>query len=231
MKNLIAAILLSLTLSLPVFAEEADADYSPEALILKEKATRGDTQSAYNLAACYHLGSGCPQNDEAAAKWLTKAAGAGDTDAMINLGDFYHMGIGVKQDDIQALVWYHVAAGHGSAEGEYNIAKVYVEGNGVKPDPAQAKLWFLRAANQGLGKAQIDVARLFMQENDYPNAYLWSAIAAKYGETGADSMRERVRKTLSGDQVTAVDKKVKAWRAVSENAGYDQRRAGNPNIK
>ena len=231
MKNLIAATLLLLASTLPAFAADTDADYSPEALVLKEKAVKGDAEAAYNLAACYHLGNGCPQNDATAAKWLTTAASAGDTDAMVNLGDFYHMGIGVTQDEAEALHWYHVAAGHGSAEGEYSIAKAYAEGSGVKADPAQAKSWYLRAANQGLGKAQLDAARIYMQENDYPNAYMWFGIAAKYDEKGAAALRDRVRSTLTADQVTAVDKKIKAWRAVSEHGGYDQRRAGNPNLK
>lgn len=231
MKQLIAAILFSLVLSLPAFAAESDADFSPEALVLKDQAAKGKADAAFNLAACYHLGTGCPKNDEAAAKWLTTAAGENDVDAIVNLGDFYHQGIGVKQDDMMALKWYRTAAAHGSPEGEYNIAKCYTEGYGVKPDTAQAKAWFLRAANQGLAEAQIDLARLYMQENDYADAYLWFGIAAKHGEKDADSMRDRVGKTLSGDQATAMDKKIKAWRAVSETAGFDQRRGGNANIK
>jgi TPR repeat protein len=229
MKRLAAALLVSTLLSVPAFAD--DAMLSPAAQALKAAAMKGDGQAAYNLAFCYHEGKDCPQSDADTVKWLRAAADRANIDALINLGDFYHQGIAVPQDDNMALTWYRAAAGHGSPEGEYNIGKFYANGIGTKADPAQATAWYLRAANQGLEEAQLDLAQLYMQQNDYPNAYIWFAIAAKAGSDKGAAYRDRVGKTLTEEQAKAAQAKVTAFHAVSETAGYDQRRAGNAKAK
>jgi TPR repeat protein len=204
---------------------------SPYALTLKDKAMKNDAASAYNLALCFHEGGkDCPQSDTEAAKWLDKAANLGDVAALVNLGDFYHMGLGVKQDDVKALHYYSAAASHGSAEAEYNIGTFYANGYGLKAaNMKEAMDWLTRAANQGLFAAQMDLAHMYMQNQppSYEDAYFWFAVAANSKDDQAPqaaTMRDRIGKALTGEQVAAQQVKAKAWRATPEPEGYDQRR-------
>ena len=227
MKTLFAALALAALMSSTALAAET---LSPYAATLKERASKGDMNAAYNLALCFHLGKDCGQNDVEAAKWLRIAADKGDVQAINNLGAFYHEGMGVKQDDNQALLWYRAGAAHGSAEAEYNIGTFYANGYGVKQDPAMAEKWYLRAAQQGLVEAQMDLAHAYMQgatPDDYAKAYFWVAVAAKQDEDAA-KFRDRIGKTLSAEQFEEQQKKVQEWHAVTEPVTYDVKRGAVP---
>lgn len=211
----IFAILLSLALiSFPAAANEPAAT-SPYLKSTYDKAMRGEVAAQYNLALAYHKGQDVPQDDTLAAKWLRKAAEAGDLQAQTNLGDFYRNGMGVEKSDTEAAKWFNIAANRGKAKAQYSLGILLHDGNGIKQDKAQALNWFKRSAEQGYVPAQISLGFNSLQgeggQMDYEKAYYWFAIAARENDEEAVTLRERVSKALSAEQLDAVNKQVKAW--------------------
>jgi TPR repeat protein len=64
----------------------------------------------------YSRGSGLPQDDTDAAKWIGRAAEQGDADGQKFLGMLYAMGHGVPKDYVIAYMWLNLAAARGKKE-------------------------------------------------------------------------------------------------------------------
>lgn len=66
-----------------------DMSYSKE---LKRKAEGGDMEAQFNLALCYHTGTGIKADKMAARFWLSKAAGQSHAEAVFLLTTMYGEG-------------------------------------------------------------------------------------------------------------------------------------------
>jgi TPR repeat protein len=95
---------------------------SPYVQELTAWAELGDAEAQNNLANCYDLGHGVPQDDKQAVKWYTKAAEQGHAGAQRGLANCYRHGRGVLQDYKQAANWFTKAAEQGVAEAQNNLA-------------------------------------------------------------------------------------------------------------
>jgi hypothetical protein len=103
----------------------------------------------FNLASCYELGQGLPQDFTQAAKWYRSAARSGHSGAQSNLASLYESGHGVPKDAMEAVRLYLLAAGNGNAKAALNLGSVFANGVGVSPDHALAYMWLQVAAEWG----------------------------------------------------------------------------------
>jgi uncharacterized protein len=220
-KAFLAALIMMTFFALPAPAGEP-AESSPYLKATYAKAMKNDPAAQYNLALAYYNGQDVPQDDKLAFKWLQKAAQRGDIQAQTNLGDFYRKGIGVDENDGEAAKWYLQAAGRGKAKAQYSLGVMYQNGSPkIKQNIEESIKWYTRAANQGYPDAQISLGKMHLQGTtggtpDYEQAYFWFSLAAKGKDEEGAKFSERVAKTLTPEQVAAVDKKVAEWKAVAE---------------
>jgi len=92
-------------------AYAADA-YPRSARILLPRAEQGDARAETYVGVMYLRGQGLPQNFEAAAHWLHRAAEADVPAAQYFLGLLYDKGQGVPQDFVLAEAWLNLAVAH-----------------------------------------------------------------------------------------------------------------------
>jgi len=76
------------------------------------RAERGDPRAQTYIGVMYLRGRGLPQNFEAAAWWLHRAAEADVPAAQYFLGLLYDKGQGVAQDFVLAQAWLNLAVAH-----------------------------------------------------------------------------------------------------------------------
>lgn len=112
--RLTLAMLMSavLGLGLPT-AIPAIAQAPPDLTLAAEE---GDANAQYRLARLYEQGTGVPQDDFAAVRWLTAAARQDHPDAALDLGWMLANGYGAAKDVEQAYYWFVRATALG-AEG------------------------------------------------------------------------------------------------------------------
>jgi hypothetical protein len=80
---------------------------------LQELAQKGDPAAENALGLRYASGDGVPQDDNAAARWFTKAAESGNVKAQVALGTRYWAGRGVPASLTQAYFWTVLARAAG----------------------------------------------------------------------------------------------------------------------
>jgi TPR repeat protein len=97
-------------------AEGHNRDDEESARWYRKAAEAGDTLGMLDLAGCYELGTGVPQNDELAVQWYRKAANRRSPSATYDLARMYESGRGVPRDRAQARILYQRAADLGDAE-------------------------------------------------------------------------------------------------------------------
>ena len=114
MKSLITTLLLAITLSSTVFADDFDdalaaykkGDYKTALKLWKPLAEQGAANAQVALGAIY----GSAGNDKEAVKWYQLAAEQGDAKAQAVLAYMYGEGDGISEDNKQAVKWYQLAA-------------------------------------------------------------------------------------------------------------------------
>ncbi len=84
-------------------------DYERSARIFRFLAEDGDARAQTYLGVMYLRGEGVPQNFEAAADWLHRAAIADVPAAQYFLGLLYDKGQGVERDFVLAQAWLILA--------------------------------------------------------------------------------------------------------------------------
>ncbi len=115
-KSLLVALVVSLSLAVPVLAGP-DKGGPPQDIL--DLAEQGSLPAMNILGRIYALGAGVPQDYAEALKWLRKAAEQGFALSQIYLGDMYNKGQGVPQDYVEAHKWMNLAA----AQGDKDAAK------------------------------------------------------------------------------------------------------------
>jgi hypothetical protein len=125
-----------------------------------------------------------PKDLAEANRWYRQAAKQGYAAAQTNLGSTYEFGQGVPADMKQAVQWYRRAAEQGEGTSCANLARAYAEGHGVDQDPRLAYFWTLVALHDS------------------------SPLANKPSQAFVEELRGRV----SGEQLTAIEKKAAEWR-------------------
>jgi len=133
---------------------------------------------------------------------LKQAADLGHAPAQLHLAGLYQEGAaGLAASPREARVWARRAADSGDARGMHAYGMYLFDGVGGAQDPAGALGWLRKAAESGLVDSQFNVAKLYEtgDQGIQPNlaeAYKWYLIAARAGDTDAQTAVERLRGDL-----------------------------------
>jgi localization factor PodJL len=136
---------------------------------------------------------------------LRTAANLGYAPAQRRLGKLYEDGgVGVAKDPVEGRRWTLRAAANGDVRAMHNLALDYYQGVGGPKSPAIAAQYFQRAAELGLRDSQYNLAR-FLEAGigapqDLAGAYRWYLIAARGGDTEAQTRAEALKPRLTAEQ-------------------------------
>ncbi len=125
------------------------------ALFFAEAARQddGNGRAFYQLALCFELGQGLPQDIDRAASAYLKAAQLGYAPALVRFGAEYKIAIeelGLTADEAKAILdTAHQLAADNSVWGRFNLAMFYRYGYGLRKDVAKARALFSPLAQQG----------------------------------------------------------------------------------
>src|SRR5574337_665588 len=147
--------------------------------------------AAYELAMALLGGPPGGKDDQAAWRWLRRAATAGLPEAQLAFARLYDEGRRVPPSTATALYYYHLAAVQGLVDAQVSLGTLYFLGQGTVQDYAEAARWFLAAAEGGHPGAQYLIAHMFEEgygvDRDLEQARHWYAEAARQGDPLAAS--------------------------------------------
>lgn len=202
MNNILAAILLSLTLSSGLaYADDntlmdeannafAQKDYSTAFTKFSILANHGIATAQYFLGNLYLVGLGVKEDDKQAAFWLTKAAAQGNAGAKEQLTKMQKQASAASKDNKSssdadeaydngdyklAEKKYRKAATQGNVNAQNRLGIMYYNGQGVKKDYKQAATWFLRSALQGNAEGQYSLGALYDSGTGVKRNYVLAA--------------------------------------------------------
>jgi TPR repeat protein len=223
----LAAILLSLVLSVPAAFADQDADFETAVRLVEQGqhelaasrmralAQQGHAGAQFNLGFLYDMGWGVERDVYAAFNWYSLAASQELPDAEFNVGAMYFIGRGVDKDIDRAIIWFRRAAERGLAEAQTNLAVAYETGDGVEQDHEEAAEWYRKAAEQGSEKAQFNLGYLYVKglgvDRDLVDAYKWFTLAAIQGHEQATQNRALVVRAMTKEQARLGDSNVRAF--------------------
>lgn len=168
----------------------------------------------FKLADMYRAGRELPQSQEAAAKWYRKSADAGSFEAQMRLVLMMLSGQ-IPQDYAQAREWSEAAAKKNYSPGAFCMGLMYRKGAFGPASESAAAKWFKRAAELGNGSAMFYLGQDYWKGNgvklDKERAYEWLLLARSAGNLEADQNIELIRKELTAEQMTRVEKKAMKW--------------------
>jgi TPR repeat protein len=144
----------NLALTLLATGREADDKRAVACLEVAAKAQIGDAMHALGILA--KQGRGMAESEEAAARWMKRAADAGNVPGEVEYAIMLFNGTGVPKDETAAAKLFQRAAAQGNAIAQNRLAKLYQFGLGIPPDTIEAAAWHLAARSQGLDDAALD---------------------------------------------------------------------------
>ena len=140
------AALILLTLSLAGCADRDEA-IPPALAELHQRAVAGDASAQLELGLHYVTGTGIPPDEQAALRWIGKAAAQGSAAAQFELGSYYTLE--PHQDYGRAASLLQQSALQGFSPAQSSLAVLYWAGKGVPQDRIEAYAWLGLAAEQG----------------------------------------------------------------------------------
>ncbi|MGF1649029.1 MAG: hypothetical protein ACFCUN_01100 [Hyphomicrobiaceae bacterium] len=180
---------------------------------LRTAATNGNASAEFEVGSRYAEGRGIDQDFKLAAQWYGRAAEKGFALAQYRLATLYERGLGVPRDLNAAKLWYMKAADQGTVKAMHNLA-VLTAGQST-PDYRSAAIWFRRAAELGLSDSQFNIAILHQNglgvAKDASEAYRWFSLAAKAGDTEANTQAKALRGQVEANRRGQIDGEVEAW--------------------
>ncbi len=165
---------------------------------------------------------------------VLESAEAGRAAAQVELGRLHETGTGVEKNLPVALDWYRKAAAQGHYQAELKLGQFYEEGLGVTRDNTQALQWYRRSAEKGVPDAQSRLGSMLAEgrgvAKDLVEADLWLGLAAEVGVDDARHARDRLRQTMSPEQLEKSKQRIldyreweqkEAWPASEASHGLD----------
>ena len=184
-----------------------------------------DVSSQTHLAEMYLEGWGVERDLSQALRWFMPSAQRGYPLSEYKVGLVYQRGDSrVRRDLPLAIEWFNKAAAHGFARAQNDLGVLYERGEGVGRDYEEAARWYRLAAEQGWALAQINLAFLYEEgkgvARNREEAFYWFRLAtqARRDEFVATARKgvDRTRKRLSSAQIASVDRRIDAWRSVTQ---------------
>lgn len=114
---------------------------------LHQRAARGDAGAQLDLGMRYVTGRGIKPDEQAALRWIGKAADQGHAAAQFELGSYYTLE--PHQDYERAADLLRRSAQQGFAPAQTSLALLYLAGAGVPKDRVEAYAWLGLAAERG----------------------------------------------------------------------------------
>ncbi len=186
------------------------------------KALEGDAQSQLKLGAYYTDGRGVARDDQAAFRWLSKAADQGNATAQAKVGICYATGAGVTANGQEAIRWLTRSAQQGDPLGQSNLGACYLAGKGTEVNASEAIRWFTKAAEQGHADAQFNLGICHMNGQGVPKdmakAVEWFAKAAENGHAAAQYNMGFL--CSKGEGVAKDNTKAFRWYSKAAQQGY-----------
>jgi TPR repeat protein len=137
-------------------------------LLLRLKASLGDTKAQLLLASEYYRQVGKPGCDERALYWARLAANGGEAVACFLVANLLFQR-GLNENDQQEIFQaYLQAAELGHPDGEQAVAWCFEQGVGVERDVSSAILWCRRGAASGSKSCQLELARRYSEGDGVP---------------------------------------------------------------
>ena len=158
--SLLCLLLLSLSISMPVVANQDDWVLVERFNRQLKDAKAGKIKAMYDVGKLYERGRGTNLNLTLAAEWYQKAASGGQASAQSRLGIMYFEGRGVKQNYGKALQLLNSAAKDNVPSAQYQLANMYELGTGVNQDLEKAIHWYNESDKYGYYLAKAKVIRL-----------------------------------------------------------------------
>jgi uncharacterized protein len=163
-------------LGLDYFRRSADLGYGPSQIALayyyetgtvvasdpamatdlyRKAAQQCDPLAGWLAGRHYFLGTGVPQDLDAARKWLKLAADQNNA-----YGAYYLGRLMAERDYAKAPALYKIAADQGLPQAQYFYAKVLRDGRGIPQDRLTAYIWYSIASDAGYAAAGTDLNEL-----------------------------------------------------------------------
>ena len=158
--SLLTLLLLSLSTSMPVIANQDDWVLVDRFNRQLNSAKAGKIKAMYDVGKLYERGRGTNVDLKLAVEWYQKAADGGQTSAQSRLGIMYFEGRGVKQDYNKALQLLNSAAKDNVPSAQYQLANMYELGTGVTQNLEKAIHWYNESDKYGYYLAKAKVIRL-----------------------------------------------------------------------
>jgi TPR repeat protein/replication-associated recombination protein RarA len=117
-----------------------------------------DTEAQLTLGMRYARGLGVEKSEEAAVRWIARAADHGDKGAQRYVAYAYLHGWGVKTNEAEGIRRLRIAAESGDAPSQRQLGYHYATGAGVPIDEVEGVHWSRLAADQGDYLAQYNLA-------------------------------------------------------------------------
>ena len=165
-------------------------------------ADKEHDEAQYRLGLAYQQGliglTGSGHADFVKAGfWYHKAAAQNHRVAQYRLAQFYREGLGVQQNESRAADYALAAAQQGCAPAQWSYGLWLREGDKLK-----ARQWFEKAASQGHGAALARLGQLDAARNIQNEAYIWYALAVRFGYRRAAARRDELLAQLTPSELT-----------------------------
>jgi TPR repeat protein len=126
-------------------------------------ADLGHRLATFNLAHCFHNGTGVARDERKAVKLFRRAADWGDQAAMFCLGMYLKKGgATVSKNAPEAVRLFRRASEKGHFMSAHRLGRCYLLGCGVTADKEAAIVLFQRAAAMGSDDARLELAALLL---------------------------------------------------------------------
>lgn len=135
----------------------------PSEFIKLLSATKFDQSGAshYAVGRAYSEGKLCPQNDDLAFFWFSKAVELGYVPAVTALGDCFLFGEGTEQDLSEAIAHYTLAQKQDDTEAMWKLGRMYKSGLGIKKNLTKAFELFQMSASFGDAQACFEAGKCY----------------------------------------------------------------------
>ena len=158
-------------------------------------------------------------------------AAKGDSVVLHELGDLYYLGKGTGRNHGEAFKAYLAAAEKGNVLSEATVAWMYRNGQGTGIDYKKALEWYTKSADKGHVESQMGLAEIYynqrgLPQRDFPSAYKWYLIAAKFGNKEAKSFIPRMEQTVLKEPHVTAEQKAAAKKAADDWLAAHAKKSG-----
>ena len=184
-------------------------------LILREKANfcqlaisalENDINAKFEMGKALLYGRGTDKNIPKGYTHIEESAIGGNTEAMLFMGDWC---LDKENPDYSAessVDWYYMAAEKNDLDGKIKLGMSYLNGVGIAPNHDEAVYLFEAAAEKNSAEAMFRAGEAWIDHGEHGNsiAYIWLFLAANFGYSEANQLRDNVSSKLGVDAVVGL---------------------------